>query len=251
MPPPAIVAMYCEETPSRGSSILKWENGAELPYASGATLFYSTRLAVSLATSATMQRARLMTCVYRDGFGQVKPGVYPLMKSNYLVPMHPSESGQGEHRSVTDAEFVPLENMAFDGASPPKESAEALYRINKAGQRVFSHDLIQRDSVGDFVFVHAICLDHLEEQGRGALSWEESMAFIEQLLAPAARPPHLLAFEWKPGDVVVWDNRCTQHSSTPTHRNGADAGYIILGERRRMTRTFMQPSWLPTVTTSL
>ena len=94
---------------------------------------------------------------------------------------------------------------------------------------------------------HGLCLDHLEELGHGPLSWTESVAFVEALLGPAARPPHLLAVGWRPGDVAVWDNRTTQHSVTPTHCNGADPGYAALAETRLMTRTAMQPSWLPTV----
>ena len=90
-------------------------------------------------------------------------------------------------------------------------------------------------------------MDRLEESDRGPLPWTESVAFVEELLGPMARPPHVLAVGWRVGDVAIWDNRTTQHSVTPTHRNGVDLGYAALAQTRLMTRTAMQPSWLPAV----
>ena len=97
--------------------------------------------------------------------------------------------------------------------------------------------------------VHALCLERLEERlsdgTTAAVPWEEAMDLIEALLAPAARPPHVLALGWRRGDVALFDNRCVQHSVTPTHSNGADPCYAALGETRLLTRTAMHPSWLP------
>eukprot|EP00931_Biecheleriopsis_adriatica_P074309 TRINITY_DN48397_c0_g1_i1.p1 TRINITY_DN48397_c0_g1~~TRINITY_DN48397_c0_g1_i1.p1 ORF type:complete len:423 (+),score=40.13 TRINITY_DN48397_c0_g1_i1:158-1426(+) len=247
-PPPALVAMYCEETPTQGGSTLKWGDNSELRYAPGATLFYSTRVALQVATVAVVKRARAMTCCYREGFGQVQRDVYPIMSSTGLVPSNCSKAcGNTGHQSITDSDFMSLENFAFDGASPPKANSLSLYGVDLEGIRVFRHALVQHDSMGEYILVHAVCLDHLEEEGRGALTWEESVSFIENLLAPAARPLHMIAYQWRPGDVVVFDNRCLQHSVTPTHRHGDDIGYVALGQRRLMTRTAMQPTWLPSV----
>lgn len=241
-PPPALVAMYCEEAPVRGGSLLRWPCGAQLAYASGATLFYSTRLALQLAPPALAARARAMTCCYRRGFGQVKEGVYPVMSPTWLTPATSDGAvpqGDTGHRSIT--EFESLEGLAFGDAGPPHAGgAAALYEGG-----AFRHSLVQTDEVGEYVMVHAVCLDCLEEEGVGALAREASLAFIEELLAPAARPPHVLAVPWEPGDVLIFDNRCLQHSVTPTSRNGEDPGYAALGERRLMTRTAMQPSWIP------
>lgn len=126
------------------------------------------------------------------------------------------------------------------------------------GGGAYRHRLVQTDSLGrEFVVVHAVCLDHLEEnvealqpgfEGGGGggggdddegawmpLSWAESQLIIEELLAPAAAPRHRLRVDWRAGDVVLWDNLATQHSVTPT-----DA-YSRPGLRRLMTRTAMQP----------
>lgn len=247
-PPPAIVQMYCEESPEPacgGSTLRLWSSTAEgLPYAAGATLFFSTRLSLSLADPATVERARRMTCCYRHGFGQVHESVYPLMRESCLVPQTQAPSEDSGARSIT--EFASLENFAFDGADQRDHWAQ-LYPRDENGKAMFCHKLVQRDSVGEYILVHAVCLDHLRDDACVELSWKDSMDFVEALLGPAARPPHLLALAWQPGDVAIWDNRCLQHSVPPSHRNGTggDLGYVTLGERRLMTRTAMQPSWLP------
>ena len=91
--------------------------------------------------------------------------------------------------------------------------------------------------------MHAVCLDCLEELGETAdgseqwkaLSWEESMTFVQSLLEPAAKPPNVAKIEWRRGDVVVFDNLMTQHSVTPTDAYTDDSGV-----RRLMTRTAYQ-----------
>ena len=77
------------------------------------------------------------------------------------------------------------------------------------------------------------------------LGWSEGMDLIEALLAPAATPPHLLALDWQPGDLILFDNRVLQHSVTPTHACGDSRCYASLGERRLLTRTALQSSWTP------
>ena len=248
------------------------------PARTGSTLFYSTRLAAVKAPASVVERAKRMVCCYRRGFGQVVEGEYPCMSRTWLTPTTssrppantPGASSAAAARSIADtAEFKSLENLAFDGAggatglgaathlysidtdacSPPrpkKRKAGAATGGGGGSGALFHHALVQTDEAGrEYVMVHAVCLDHLHESGHGALTWGESMAFVEALLAPAAKPPNMLAVAWEPGDVAVWDNRSTQHSVTPTHRNGADDGYAALKQRRLMTRTAMQPSWLP------
>ena len=42
-----------------------------------------------------------------------------------------------------------------------------------------------------------------------------SERFLEGLVAFACQPPRVYHHQWTPGDVVVWDNRCLLHQSTP------------------------------------
>ena len=42
-----------------------------------------------------------------------------------------------------------------------------------------------------------------------------SERFLEGLVDFACQPPRVYHHQWTPGDVVVWDNRCLLHQSTP------------------------------------
>jgi alpha-ketoglutarate-dependent taurine dioxygenase len=44
---------------------------------------------------------------------------------------------------------------------------------------------------------------------------EESMQLLQELIDFACRPPRLYHHDWRPGDVVIWDNRCLLHQATP------------------------------------
>ena len=67
--------------------------------------------------------------------------------------------------------------------------------------------------------------DH-EETGRTALliashiekltglSGEESVALVADLTARATTPDNVYAHVWRPGDLLLWDNRCVMHRAT-------------------------------------
>jgi taurine dioxygenase len=42
----------------------------------------------------------------------------------------------------------------------------------------------------------------------------ESDRILEELCEAAEQPPHIYEHVWRPGDVVIWDNRCTLHART-------------------------------------
>jgi taurine dioxygenase len=44
---------------------------------------------------------------------------------------------------------------------------------------------------------------------------DESRALIDELEAFATRPDRVYSHQWQPGDLLVWDNRCTLHRATP------------------------------------
>jgi len=44
---------------------------------------------------------------------------------------------------------------------------------------------------------------------------DESRSLIDELEAFATRPDRVYSHKWQPGDLVVWDNRCTLHRATP------------------------------------
>ncbi len=57
---------------------------------------------------------------------------------------------------------------------------------------------------------------------------EDSDTLLAALIAHATAPAHVYTHKWRPGDLVIWDNRCTLHMATP---------FDTATERRVMYRT--------------
>ena len=47
------------------------------------------------------------------------------------------------------------------------------------------------------------------------LAPEESEELLQELIDFACQPPRVYHHDWRPGDVVIWDNRCLLHQATP------------------------------------
>jgi len=58
--------------------------------------------------------------------------------------------------------------------------------------------------------------------------FDESRALLDDLLARATAPEYVYSHAWRPGDVVIWDNRCLVHRGS---------GYDADKYRRRMRQT--------------
>ncbi len=56
----------------------------------------------------------------------------------------------------------------------------------------------------------------------------ESRALLDDLVDRAVRPEYVLTHAWRPGDLVIWDNRCLLHRG---------AGYDADAHRRYMRQT--------------
>jgi taurine dioxygenase len=57
----------------------------------------------------------------------------------------------------------------------------------------------------------ALFLGRRKNQYIPGLSVEESNALLDELWAHACRPEFAYHHEWRPGDLLIWDNRCTMH----------------------------------------
>ena len=44
---------------------------------------------------------------------------------------------------------------------------------------------------------------------------DESERFLQELVDHTCQKPRIYHHDWKPGDAVVWDNRCLMHQATP------------------------------------
>jgi alpha-ketoglutarate-dependent 2,4-dichlorophenoxyacetate dioxygenase len=58
--------------------------------------------------------------------------------------------------------------------------------------------------------------------------FEDSRVLLDDLLARATEPAHVYTHAYRPGDVVIWDNRCLVHRGS---------GYDADKYRRRMRQT--------------
>jgi len=59
-------------------------------------------------------------------------------------------------------------------------------------------------------------------------TFDESRALLDELLDRATQAEHIYSHAWRPGDLVVWDNRCLLHRGS---------GYDADKYRRRMRQT--------------
>ncbi len=101
-------------------------------------------------------------------------------------------------------------------------SAEELARVEGAMQPVV---LKHPDTGRRALYINEQCVDHFD-------GWtiEESKPLLEYLYNLNWMPKYTYRHRWQPGDIVFWDNRCTQHYAVmdyaPCHRKMERAGII-------------------------
>lgn len=235
--PPALVSMYCQEAPLdvSGTTMSFAESQKEsVSCPAGATLFFPTLL--SLADPDLAKRALRMRCVYKESFGRVVKDKYPSMSATFLTPVSqsPIVEMRSDMKSSVDTGYRSNTDSYADRQKQFEGGAQATNEIYK-------HLLVQKDESGrDFIVVHTVCLDHIEERLESgewvSLSWSKSQEFIELLLRPLSEPPNLTIIDWRPGDLLIFDNLMLQHSVSPsnTYHHGLS--------RRVMARTAMNCS---------
>jgi alpha-ketoglutarate-dependent 2,4-dichlorophenoxyacetate dioxygenase len=55
----------------------------------------------------------------------------------------------------------------------------------------------------------------------GVVGWrqEEGEKLVDELYEFATQPQYIYSHQWSPGDMVIWDNRCSMHSATSFERH--------------------------------
>ena len=149
----------------------------------------------------------------------------PLLTMLYAVELPPSGG---------DTEFANMA-LAYDALPAPTKR-----RI--AGLRVAFRPAFDPDLPGA---VHPVVRTH-PESGRKSLyignhathivglPEGESAALLGELLAHATQPRFVYAHRWRPGDLVMWDNRCLLHRAV--------ANYEVTRHRRVMHRSVVKGS---------
>jgi alpha-ketoglutarate-dependent 2,4-dichlorophenoxyacetate dioxygenase len=71
---------------------------------------------------------------------------------------------------------------------------------------------------------------YLAAHASHVIGWpeEEGRALLRELTAHATQPQLVYTHQWRAGDLVIWDNRCTMHRATP---------FPDTNERRDLRRT--------------
>jgi len=96
-----------------------------------------------------------------------------------------------------------------------------MVRDATAPQAVHPVVRFHQESGQDALFVCRLMTERILELGEG-----ESAALLEELFAHIERSPYVYEHAWRPGDTVVWDNRCVTHA-----RNDFDSGQRRLLKR--------------------
>jgi alpha-ketoglutarate-dependent taurine dioxygenase len=105
-----------------------------------------------------------------------------------------------------------LHNIAADGTPVPDTHQQALTaRANQLWHTDSSFKATRRNPVNNrialYMASHAFAIEGMSES--------EAKALLAELIANATRPEFTFLHQWRPGDVVMWDNRATMHRGHP------------------------------------
>ena len=84
------------------------------------------------------------------------------------------------------------DNGTFERAFP--EVTHPLVRTSESGRKAL------------YIGGHARAIVGMDE--------DEGRALLSSLVEEATREEHIYSHRWLPGDMVIWDNRCTLHRAT-------------------------------------
>ncbi len=117
--------------------------------------------------------------------------------------------------------------------APPSEArANASIRMTRgdpeADREVLHPAVVTHPDTG----ARALYLNPIYTTRFDGMTEEESRPFLEQIYKHAVRPDFSVRHKWRPGDVVIWDNRMTLHYATNDYA----------GSRRLLYRTTFRAS---------
>ena len=94
-------------------------------------------------------------------------------------------------------------------ASPSAKDLARLYGQNPDEASEARHPVARiHEETGDkALYVCAAFTQHFEDWSRA-----ESRALLGYLYEHSVRPEFQARHQWRQGDLVMWDNRCTQHA---------------------------------------
>lgn len=138
----------------------------------------------------------------------------------YVTPPEGADTLYIDTRAVL-ADMPRALRARIEGLSADHDLFRALQRngvefADEAMRRNYprmAHPLIRSSASGQpalYMGWHAVKIEGWSE--------EDSQPLLEELYAFATQEKYIYAHKWRPGDMVVWDNRCTMHSATSFER---------------------------------
>ncbi len=170
-----------------------------------------------------------------------KPIVYPFVKSleNFpeITPILKKETDTNNfggiwHSDTTYQEEPPMGTMAYESLSEGmKKFLDTLEAVNISGKSRVAKtrsDIMKHASVGlkgdELKAIHPVVRTHPETKRKSlyvneahttnfvGMTEEESTPILEYLYKHQIKSEFTCRFQWKPGSVAIWDNRCTMHN---------------------------------------
>lgn len=112
----------------------------------------------------------------------------------------------GGLRAVHDMARLDVHLRTQDPSRPPLTEAQRREAPPVAHPIVRRHPVSGRKAL----YICPEVISHIE-----GLPEDEGRALIAELTDHASQPRFVYTHEWRNGDLVVWDNRCTLHTATP------------------------------------
>ena len=181
------------------------------------------------------------TLVWHSGFSFTdRPASYTLLYG-VETPGHGADTLYANMYMAYDT-LEPALKARIDGAFAVHDLASSRRRAGAdkdmtAGELAavppVRHPLVRRHPVTGrrslYVGHHCVSIDDIDGiDGGGDIDDGGGGALLAALIDHATAPAHVYAHKWQPGDLVIWDNRCTLHKATP---------FDTAHERRVMYRT--------------
>jgi len=156
----------------------------QAPPEGGDTLFADTREGYATLDTETRGRLRRLEAVCSLAHHDKKISLY--------TPGYPTLDAR--ERAANPPNRVPLV------LRHPVTGAPALYGLNSS-----TCCIVERGAPVSRAAIDRYDLEGLED---------ESVQRVRDLLPHLTGPEFTIRWRWRPGDIVVWDNRCTMHAAT-------------------------------------
>jgi alpha-ketoglutarate-dependent taurine dioxygenase len=140
--------------------------------------------------------------------------------SAHVVPAHGGETEWADMRAAYDAldEAMRARIARLSAYHSLRYSQARIGHVAAVGSSYGFHD--EQPPLRPLVKVHpetgrAALYIGRHAYGIPSLDPDESEALLDELVAFACQAPRVYTHSWKPGDVVIWDNRCVLHRARP------------------------------------